>query len=299
MAMNQEELLRSPAVWQPRSIEEATGMKEAWGSAAVYTAGSTLLRTQWEAGTAAMPRHLIDLGSIAGLSGIREEERGIAIGPMTTLTDCRSSGLLAEYAPLLVDAVRNIAGWSVRNLATLGGNVVYRVGDAVPALIALNAKLEWHDGSRLLFESAEEWASSSSAVPRLLTSIRIPCEEDDPTSNTKRFFAFHKVGRREAFTPSLVTVAIQGEAEEDGTLTKLRIAAGGGQTTPVRMTRAEELLLGAKPDGAGLQRAYEAVLEQYEPKTDPFATDLYRKRTAANLVVAALWSQSPSNASKR
>nr|WP_269145544.1 FAD binding domain-containing protein [Cohnella fermenti] len=295
--MSQEELLRSPAVWQPRSPEEAASMKTAFGPDAVYAAGSTLLRTQWEAGTATMPRHLIDLGRVAGLKGITEDGAETVIGPMTTLTECRTSERLAESAPILVEAVKAIAGWSVRNLATLGGNVVFRVGDSVPALIALNASLEWLEGSRRVRTSAEEWAAAPSSASRLLTSIRIPGGEAGARANAKRFCAYHKVGRREAFTPSLVTIAIQGTREEDG-ISSIRIAAGGGQTTPVRMTRAEELLLGGRPDANLLQAVYEAVLEQYEPKTDPFAADLYRKQTAANLVAAALWTQFRDSASK-
>ncbi|RUS46410.1 FAD binding domain-containing protein [Cohnella sp. AR92] len=298
MAMNQEELLRSPAVWQPRTVEEAVGLKQSLGADSAYAAGTTLLRTQWEAGTAAVPKHLIDLGSIEDLSGISETENGLRIGSMTSLTQCRNSGLVGERAPLLADAVKAIAGWSVRNLATLGGNVMYRVGDSVPALIALNAELEWRDGSQLILESAEEWASAPSAASRILTAIRIPGGDGDPTSNAKRFYAYHKVGRREAFTPSLVTVAIQGTLEADGSISAIRIAAGGGQTTPSRLTRAEELLLGESLRAERLQEVHEAVLDQYAPKADPFATDLYRKQTAANLVAAALWTTSQSTAAK-
>lgn len=289
MAMEQKEILRRPSVWQPRDPAEAVRLKETFGPDAVYVAGSTLLRTQWEAGTAVMPPHLIDLASIPGLAGIAEQDGELVVGSLARLGDCRAHPALADKAPLLVEAIKQIAGRSVRNQATIGGNVVYRVGDAMPALLALDARLDWHDGAGSRTEDVSEWLRAPSAAPRVLTAIRLPIAEDAPTSNARRTFAYHKVGRREAFTPSLVTVAIAAASAADGSIADIRIAAGGGQTVPRRMTRAEDALLGKVPDARLLAAVHEAVLEDYVPAPDPFAADSYRKKTAANLVVAALW----------
>lgn len=48
-------------VWQPRTLAEAWQLKRTLGEQAVIVSGGTLLRTQWEAGTAIMPGHLISL----------------------------------------------------------------------------------------------------------------------------------------------------------------------------------------------------------------------------------------------
>lgn len=289
MTKEEMKLLRSPSVWLPRDPGEAVKLKEAFGGDAVYVAGSTLLRTQWEAGTASVPAHLIDLASIPGLDRIDEMDGGLVIGSLARLRDCAAHPAAVGKAPLLVSAVKAIAGASVRNQATLGGNVVYRVGDSLPALLALDAELVWHDGLTEETIGAAEWLAGTPARPGILTAIRLPYRDSGMTSNIRRWFAFYKVGRREAFVPSLVTVAIDASVGVDGTLADIRIAAGGGQTVPRRLTDAEELLAGRVPDEGLLQRVYDAVLEQYVPAPDPFAADSYRKRTAANLIATELW----------
>lgn len=292
MVLRHEEILRSPSVWRPRTPEEAVARKRALGADAVFAAGGTLLRTRWEAGTEAIPRHLIDLGSIEGLSGIWLQDGDLAIGALTALDDCLNDPLLGRHAPIVAQAIRTIAGWSVRNVATIGGNIVSRTGDSLPALLAADASLVWigEDGERT--EKLADWLSEpipDRARVRLLSQVRIPLGGDDLTANAKRFFAFHKVGRREAFTPSLVTVALCGSLEPDGRLTGIRISAGGGQTVPARLKRAEELLTGRMPDPDALGEVYEQVAADYAPAPDPFAPDMYRKLTAANLVVTELW----------
>lgn len=304
MAMKQEEFVRSPSVWQPQSPGEAVKLKQAFGPLGVYVAGSTLLRTQWEASGANLPIHLIDLAAIPGIDRIAERNGELVIGAMARLNDCSGHPALARKAPLLADAIRQIAGWSVRNQATLGGNVVYRVGDAVPALLALEAKLVWHDGEKEYSEPVSEWLkvvnwpgmlewveTRDGIGSRMLTSIRLPLEDEDLTLNARRWFAYHKVGRREAFTPSLVTAAIAAELDAEGAFADIRIAAGGGATIPSRLTAAEDVLRGKKLDAAMLGMVHQAVREQYVPEPDPFATDAYRKMTLANLIAAELWKR--------
>lgn len=304
MALRPEELLRSPSVWQPHSPGEAVKLKHALGPIGVYVAGSTLLRTQWEAGGGTLPIHLIDLSAIPGIERISVQDGELIIGAMARLNDCCLHPAVAEKAPLLADAIRQIAGWSVRNQATLGGNVVYRVGDAVPALLALDAKLTWHDGEKEYEEPISEWLqvvnwpgmlewveTRDSIGSRMLMSIRIPLKNDDITKHTGRWFAFHKWGRREAFVPSLVTAAIAAEVDADGAFADIRIAAGGGRTVPLRLTEAEQVLRGRKLETALLGAVHEAVRGQYVPEPDPFASDDYRKLTLANLIAAELWER--------
>jgi carbon-monoxide dehydrogenase medium subunit len=108
---------------------------------------------------------------------------------------------------------------------------------------------------------------------------------------TKRIFFYDKVGRREAFTPSLVTTALSGCVDESGKLGDLRIAAGGGQTTPCRLYACESLLNGRMVEPDLLYALYEQILQEYDPRGDMFASAEYRKQTAANVITAGLWKQ--------
>ncbi|TFE24998.1 FAD binding domain-containing protein [Cohnella luojiensis] len=292
MASGQEDKMMSPSVWHPRDATEAWTFKKLLDADAIYVAGGTLLRTQWEAGIATMPKHLIDLSSIPGLKGIVKEEHSITIGALTPLGDCRKDPHVIRHYPMLADAIRSIAASSVRNLATVGGNIASRVGDSLPVFIVSQAEFEWNTGLSPMTEDASQWAERlQEQLPKashLLTRVHLPIIEETELV-PKRFGAFHKVGRREAFTQSLVTVAISGGIKADGKLAEIRIAAGGGQTIPHRLPAAEKLLKGQIPNRELLGEVHQAVMNGYRPKSDPFATDEYRKKAAANLIVMELW----------
>ncbi|MCA0754167.1 FAD binding domain-containing protein [Paenibacillus sp. N4] len=293
----------SPHVWQPKTAEEAWQCKQACGSEGIYIAGGTLLHTRWEAGIAAMPPHLIDISGIDGLNGIKIGEAGLELGSAVSLQACRNHPMLLRRFPLLTEAMRAIAAPSVRHLGTIGGNVLSIVGDSITALLAYDAALVWFNGQSEQTEKLTDWLPNA-AVPgytddRLLLRIVLPLEGADDkqnrctdlgaAGNKRHYGAFHKIGRREAFTPSVVTAAVLVTLSEAGEIETLRIAAGGGQTVPARLEEAEQDGIGKQIDTDLLRRIYERVGQIYKPQEDAFATSAYRKQTAANLIVTELW----------
>ncbi|CAG5084822.1 Probable xanthine dehydrogenase subunit C PucC [Thermobacillus xylanilyticus] len=290
MAMKEQAPGRCPEVWRPRDAAEACRLKTAFGPDGVFTAGGTLLRTQWESGSAAMPGTLIDLTAIPGLAGIRADEGQLVIGPLVKLSELMRTEAVATAFPLLAEAVRRIGAPSVRNLATIGGNVASAVGDALPALLVHEAELLWHTGGRTETTALEDWLADPGRAQgvRLLTGIRLKrTDAEAPGGPPGRIVgAYRKLGRREAFTPSLVTIAVLGRLSEDGTLTGVRMAAGGGSAVPMRLRAAETVLEGARVTPDALVRVSEAVLAEYRPASDAFAGAEYRRTAAANLIAA-------------
>ncbi|CAI6025694.1 FAD binding domain-containing protein [Cohnella sp. JJ-181] len=300
MAYPHGELLRSPSVWQPVSAEEAWRLKREIGTGASFVAGGTLLRTQWEAGLAPYPAHMIDLTGVAELSGcgpVDEEDGGWRIGAITTLAQCRShAGLFAAY-PLIMEAARTIAAPAVRNLATIGGNALSRTGDMATALLALDSELLWQNDAGTVLEPLSDWLDREraglSGAPGLLIAILLPAACRMPiTPNARRRCAFHKVGRREAFIPPVVNVALNVELDGDGAVADIRISAGGGTMIPARLAAAEALVRGRLPDAALLEELHAVVMGEYAPMPDPLVGEDYRRMTAANLAAAALWQAS-------
>ncbi|WP_373232884.1 FAD binding domain-containing protein [Cohnella sp.] len=289
--MHTGEALQCPVVWHPLDAAEALKLKQSLGQNSVYISGGTLLRTQWEAGIAAMPLHLIDLSGISGTSGVTVQKEEMIIGAQTLLSTIRYDSNIATFFPLLADAVRQIAAPSIRNQASIGGNIVSVVGDAIPALLVYGAELIWQDGLETETIELKSWMLQpevyQSDPSRLLLHIRLPLESQN--TNTKRFSAYHKVGRREVFTPSVVTVALSGSIDEHGMLSDVRIAAGGGQTPPHRLSHSEDLLEGNIADQELLTKLYESIIKEFEPIGDLFAGVAYRKQIAANLIVTELW----------
>ncbi|WP_165279891.1 FAD binding domain-containing protein [Paenibacillus protaetiae] len=208
--MSLQEREHSSFVIQPATAEEAAKLLQSLEGEAAIVAGGTLLRTHWEAGTAAIPRYMIDLGGLPGITGITNSDSGLMIGAMTPLSVCRASSLIQNAFPLLTEACRSIAAPSIRNLATLGGNIVSAIGDAIPALLVYEAVLCWHDGMQEQRELLADWLRQP-RKGRILLRVELPFSyTEEMNSNMKRFTAFHKIGRREAFTPSVVTAAVDG-----------------------------------------------------------------------------------------
>jgi carbon-monoxide dehydrogenase medium subunit len=162
-------------------------------------------------GTHAVPR-LAPTESIislrhAGLSGVERDGDTVRVGATTSLTT------LAKEVEFLREAIHSIASPTIRNMATVGGNlfVPQPHGDLAVCLLALDAEIE-RNGD-------------------LVTSVSFKVPE--------RWF-YRKAMRRKQNSAAIVTVA------SDGT----RIALGGVAREAVRAHRAEELLAQGDIDGA-------------------------------------------------
>lgn len=278
----------SPAVWLPKSLEEAWEIKQRIGSDACFIAAGTLLQAKWEKGSA-RPSHLISLEGIDEMKGVsREAVSGhptVRIGALTTLGSLLSSSLLLQQSPLVTEAVRGIAAPAVRNRATIGGNVASGVGDAIPALLAADALVWTFDGNIRLTKSLWQWIQEN--YNSQITSSNIVTRIELPEPGIADHF-YRKIGRREAFIPSIVTVAGCCMRKEDGTITHIRLAVGGGETPPQRLQLSERLLQGGPIHGTVLESVYRDVLEEFQPVSDAFASAYYKKQIAANAIASEL-----------
>ncbi|WP_434750914.1 FAD binding domain-containing protein [Paenibacillus amylolyticus] len=300
-----------PSVWQPDSLQELRIIRERLEGRWCYAAGGTLLRTQWESEVKVPPEHLVSLARIPEMSGISLQGDEIVIGAMTRLKECVTDPLLLRL-PILHEAVLAIAAPSVRNLATIGGNIASGVGDSLPALLVYDAELHWLTCHGMETQNVRSWLldgrDTRLNAEDVLVSIHIPCsrvrgdltscdseqgiyesDQSIPERNQQISF-YHKLGRREAFTASLVTVAFLGEFDPDDRQWKrIAIAAGGGSGIAVRLTETEQWLRSGKADAAQAAGLAAHVAGEFASYTDAFATETYRIQAAGNLIGAGLW----------
>ncbi|GGH49626.1 putative xanthine dehydrogenase subunit C [Paenibacillus silvae] len=295
-----------PFVWQPHSLQELQSIREQLQGAWCYTAGATLLRTQWEAELKALSQHLVSLSCIPEMSGITVQGDYIVIGAMTRLKACAASPLVQQLS-ILHEAVLSIAAPSVRNLATIGGNIASGIGDTLPALLVYDAELQWMTCHGMEIQPVTAWLLDGGIRGRseedVLVSVHIPKHQDreggsfpsqahsSPVPARKREVAFYrKLGRREVFTASLVTVALFGEINlENGRWERIAIAAGGGSGLAMRLTESEQLLRTGSAEAAQAPMLAAQVMAEFTTYTDAFATEDYRKQAAGNMLGAELW----------
>jgi xanthine dehydrogenase YagS FAD-binding subunit len=70
---------------------------------------------------------LVNIGNIAALSGIKiAADKSLRLGPLCTLTEIASNKDLRQHYTALTDAASHIATPNIRNVATLGGNLLQR-----------------------------------------------------------------------------------------------------------------------------------------------------------------------------
>ncbi|WP_222124471.1 FAD binding domain-containing protein [Paenibacillus xylanexedens] len=289
-----------PTVWQPQDLHELRELKSRLQGRYCFAAGGTLLRTQWEGGLVASPEHLICLSRLPGVSDIYMEEHQLVIGALTRLNRCEADTMVAQF-PLLQDAIRVIAAPSIRNVATLGGNIVSGVGDTIPALLVYDAQLNWMTDQGMKRGSLASWLNGGEDGRRnpedVLVSIHIPMQEKDSMSVgmdhhsliNKEISYYRKLGRRETFSASLVTIAMHGEIGLDGRWKQIAIAAGGGSGMAMRLPLSEQLLRDEVASVGQAAALASTVITEFITYGDAFASEQYRKQTAGNLLGAGLW----------
>src|ERR1700693_2986425 len=119
----------------PKSIPDALGLLKELGDEAKLLAGGHSLLPMMKM-RFAQPGHLIDLGKIAELKGIREEGGMLRIGAMTTENELIWSKLIQAKCPLLVEGARLISDPQVRYKGTIGGDISHGdPGNDHPALM--------------------------------------------------------------------------------------------------------------------------------------------------------------------
>lgn len=109
-------------LYQPTSSEAAIALLDKQGVDAWVMAGG-LDSLDWFKDCAKRPKAVVDLSQVQGMREIRDQDGGVEIGAMATLTEIANHPRIrADYA-LLAQAARHVATPQIRNQGTLGGNV--------------------------------------------------------------------------------------------------------------------------------------------------------------------------------
>ena len=167
------------AYHRPASVNEAVDLLAAFGDEALALAGGHSLIPMMKL-RLARPAHLVDLGGISDLKGVRPDGSDIVIGAMTTQHELIESGLLSAKLPILREASLLIADPQVRYVGTLGGNVANGdPGNDMPAVMLCLGAIYHVAGKagerRVPAREFYQGAYFTALEPgEILTAIRIP-----------------------------------------------------------------------------------------------------------------------------
>lgn len=109
-------------LYQPDTLEAALALAGDLGEDG-WLVGGGQDSFDWLKNRVKRTRAVIDLSGIATLKGVREQDGGIEIGALTTLTDVENDPLVRGRYGLLASAAGRVASPQIRNAGTLGGNL--------------------------------------------------------------------------------------------------------------------------------------------------------------------------------
>ena len=111
-----------------QSMTEAVRLLKAHeGKAKVNAGGTDLLGAMRDKSLPSYPEAIIDIKTVEGLDYIKKNGTGLRIGALAKLADVAASDMVkAEYG-LLAEAIRTVASPTIRNMATIGGNLAQDV----------------------------------------------------------------------------------------------------------------------------------------------------------------------------
>ncbi|MBO2537684.1 FAD binding domain-containing protein [Rummeliibacillus suwonensis] len=278
----------SPIIWVPSTIEEAIELKRKFGSKAEFVSGSTLLQLQWMNGRK-IPENIISLEQISKLKEVQidEDKKTLSIGASSQLSSYKTDRLLKNF-PIICEALKSIAAPAVRNRGTIGGNIMGGVGDLIPLFLALKAKLLVHDEKESELVDFWEWLQHSQRKNQtLLSTIHLPIIKE--CANSYSFYK--KIGRRETFTAAILTVSGSVRWDDHGVIEEAKLALGGGDNKPFLLENTEHKMIGKKGEEIDWKSVFESITSEIAPADDAFVSGDYRKKVAANLMIAALQSK--------
>ncbi|HVC27568.1 MAG TPA: xanthine dehydrogenase family protein subunit M, partial [Nitrososphaerales archaeon] len=212
------------------------------------------------------PANIVDLGGIQGLSYIMEAKGHLLIGSMTTHNQVAASSVINKKCEILSETAGQIGDQQVRNRGTIGGTICHAdpAGDMPAAVLALDAELKVAGPRRMRVIKAkdffEDMLTTSLRRDEILTEVMVPVLP--PRSGG----AYLKLGRG-ASDLATVGVAAVITLDKDGACKDARLALAGVGSTPIRATRAEEVLKGKSLADDLVAEAGEKAAEMSNPSS--------------------------------
>ncbi|AEE53110.1 FAD binding domain-containing protein [Haliscomenobacter hydrossis] len=270
----------------PTTLAGAIALLQKYGSDAKIMSGGHSLIPMMKL-RLATPEHVIDISGIKGMEYIHEEGGYLKIGALTKEVALEESQLIHSKYPLITDATKMIADPSVRNLATVGGNLAH--GDAAndhPAvMLALRATVlaSGPNGDREI--SIDDFFlgffTTALEADEILTEIRIPIP---PARSGGAYLKMErKVGDY-----ATAGVAVQLSLDASGHCQQIGIALTNVSAASLRSSRAEEALRGQMLSDDLIQKAATMAAQDCDPNADLRGSVAYKRSIVKTLVARAI-----------
>ncbi len=259
------------------TVDEALGLMGQYGDEAKIIAGGHSLIPLMKL-RLAEPKHLIDIGNIAEMKGVRRSNGSVSIGALTTHYMIESEGSFTGGLQVLPEAATLIGDVQVRNRGTVGGSVAHAdpASDLPAVLVALDAEFiakSSGGGERTISSKAffEDLMTTTLGENEILTEVRFHVPAGGKVGS-----AYEKLANK-ASHYSVVGAAVIVSLAGDGTVENVSVALSGVAAKPIKAAAVEAALKGKQPTAEAIAEAASHAAEDVDfALSDIHASEEYR-----------------------
>lgn len=279
--LRREKCLTLAEYHAPGTIEELGGLLADHPDACLLAGGTDV--GLWVTKQYRELGRIIYLGGVEELARVEEVDGALHIGAGATYADILP--YVEVRFPIFGDLLVRLGSAQIRNSGTMGGNVANGspIGDSMPALIALNARIVLNrDGERremALEDFYLDYRKTALEPGEFVEKLIVPFLPDGQR------FATWKVSKRIDQDISALAVGFLLELDGEGRVAAFRAAYGGMAATPRRAAALEGALIGRPWMLETVTEAMKALDRDFQPMSDMRASDRYRSTVARNLLM--------------
>ena len=272
----------------PKTVDEVCAFLSQYKKQATVLAGGTDVMVLLK-GQVITPSYIIKLDAIKDLDYIVQDDKGLKIGALATMSDIACSSVVKERFPLLAYAAGEMGSPQVRNTATVVGNLCRAApsADTAPPLLALGAKLKVISsvGERTI--NLEDFFIGPGET--VLRNDEMVIEIQIPNLPPDTYGVYTRTSSRAALSIAQVSAAVVVTLDSTKTsVVEARIVLGSVAPTPIRATQAEEALKGQTINDETIKKAAGEAMSAAKPISDVRSSAAYRKEMVKALVERAL-----------
>lgn len=271
----------------PASLDEALALKAHYGDEAKFLAGGQSLIPAMNF-RLAQPAMLVDVNGLRELDFIRLDGAELRLGAVTRQRRLERDPLVKQHAPLLYEAIPQVAHPQIRNRGTLGGSLAHAdpAAELPVVAVALGARIKAQSASGSRWLAAAEFFQSlftTALQPdEMLVDVALPLQ---PARTGQAFVEF---ARRHG-DYAMMGVAAVITLDESGLCQAARLVYLNAGEGPLDAPRAATSLQGQTLTPAAIDEAARmAATHEINPMGNVHASPGYQRHLARVLTRRAL-----------
>lgn len=227
------------------------------------------------------------------LRGISVVNNTVSIGAGETMRTIQHSPLLAKVIPGIKDFLAPIGSTQIRNMATIGGNLVNAspIGDLTIMFLGLDADLILSEGNTEHKVKLQEFYLGYKTLNKGENAVVTRVEFQIPAPKS---FHFERVCKRTYLDVASVNSACTLECDAGNVIQTVHLSAGGVAPIPCYLSHTCEALRGKRISKSLILNASQVLQEEVSPISDIRGDAKYKRLLLRQLFFIHMSKLSPT-----